>query len=100
MLLTGSTINSVEAKSSGLVTTVCKPEDLDEEVCNITNAIKAKSRSVVELGKKFFYDQINFDIKKAYEIGGIKMVQNLQMLDGKEGIKSFIEKRKPQWTHN
>jgi hypothetical protein len=28
------------------------------------------------------------------------MVENLSITDGQEGIKSFIEKRKPVWSHN
>lgn len=28
------------------------------------------------------------------------MVDNLAMDDGQEGVKSFIEKRKPVWTHS
>jgi len=27
------------------------------------------------------------------------MVENLSMRDGKEGIGAFIEKRKPDWSH-
>lgn len=27
------------------------------------------------------------------------MVENLQLRDGKEGVDSFIQKRKPVWTH-
>ncbi len=26
-------------------------------------------------------------------------MDNLKLQDGNEGIKAFIEKRKPQWTH-
>ncbi|CAH0563988.1 unnamed protein product [Brassicogethes aeneus] len=100
MLLTGLPITSREALESGLVTSVCKDEKtLDEELKIMTDSIKAKSRSVVELGKRFFYEQMSLEVKKAYEAGGLKMVQNLQMSDGREGIKSFVEKRKPLWSH-
>ena len=27
------------------------------------------------------------------------MVENLKLHDGQEGIKAFIQKRKPSWTH-
>ncbi|CAG9824179.1 unnamed protein product [Phaedon cochleariae] len=99
MLLTGLPISASEAKSSGLVTTVCLAEDLDMEVNKTCEAIKSKSRSVIELGKKFFYEQIDMDIKKAYYLGAAKMLENLGMEDGQEGIKSFVEKRKPKWSH-
>lgn len=97
MLLTGLPIKADEALSAGLVSSVVPHEKLDEEMDKITNAIKSKSRSVIELGKRFFYEQISMDIKTAYDVGGKVMTTNLKMHDGKEGIKSFVEKRKPVW---
>lgn len=98
MLLTGQPITSSEAKSSGLVYKVCiSREELDEEEENTCKLIMLKSRAVIELGKKFFYKQIQESIEKAYEMGEAKMVENLEMNDGREGIQSFVEKRKPNW---
>ncbi|XP_063709956.1 enoyl-CoA hydratase domain-containing protein 3, mitochondrial [Culicoides brevitarsis] len=99
MLLTGLPIDAKEAKNSGLVTDVVPKEELDARVEEICEAIKHKSRSVVELGKKFFYAQLNFDVKTAYDLGAQTMVSNLKMKDGAEGIQSFVEKRKPKWSH-
>lgn len=98
MLLTGAPISSKEAEATGLVNKVCLASDLDTEIENVCNSIMSKSRSVIELGKKFYYKQLNHDVRAAYEIGGQQMVKNLQMPSGKEGIRSFIEKRKPSWT--
>lgn len=99
MLLTGLPVSALEAKSSGLVTDVVSCEELDERVKVICDAIKGKSRSVIQLGKKFFYMQINLDVKTAYDMGGETMVSNLKMKDGVEGIQSFIEKRQAEWSH-
>lgn len=99
MLLTGMAITAQEAKNSGLVTDVVSCEELDARVGVICDAIKNKSRAVVELGKKFFYAQLNMDIKTAYDLGGQTMVSNLGMKDGVEGIQSFVEKRKAKWSH-
>lgn len=99
MLFTGSTITSSEAKDSGLVSKVCPAEKLDEEIQNICSSITMKSRSVIELGKRFYYKQVQEDVKKAYDLGGKLMVDNINLKDGQEGIQSFIEKRKAQWNH-
>nr|CAI5832482.1 unnamed protein product [Callosobruchus analis] len=99
MVLTGQTISAAEAKSSGLVATVCSKENLEDEVKSTCDSIINKSRSVIELGKRFFYKQVDLQLKKAYELGAKKMVENLELSDGKEGVQSFVEKRKPKWTH-
>lgn len=99
MLLTGEPISASQAQSSGLITKVCSPENLENEVQRTCEAIMGKSRSVIELGKRFYYKQIDMDLRKAYEIGATQMVDNLELSDGKEGIRSFVEKRKPLWTH-
>lgn len=88
-----------EAYHSGLVTKVVPATELDAEVQKIVDKIKYKSRSVISLGKEFFYKQIDLSLFEAYEHGGDVMVQNINSNDGQEGIRSFIEKRKADWRH-
>ncbi|XP_050299976.1 enoyl-CoA hydratase domain-containing protein 3, mitochondrial isoform X2 [Anthonomus grandis grandis] len=100
MLFTGLPISAEEAKSFGLVSKVYSGDQLDDEVGVICETIKAKSRDVIELGKRFYYKQVECDVRKAYQLGCEKMLENLQIGDCREGIRSFIEKRKPQWGAN
>ncbi|XP_052889096.1 enoyl-CoA hydratase domain-containing protein 3, mitochondrial [Anopheles moucheti] len=99
MLFTGLPITANEALEAGLVSKVVSKTEINEEVDNICKAIASKSRAVIALGKTFFYKQIAMDIATAYELGEQIMVQNLATIDGQEGIKSFVEKRRPQWHH-
>lgn len=73
--------------------------ELDAEIEKIVNKIKHKSRSVVSLGKEFFYKQIDMGLFEAYQAGGDIMVKNINSNDGQEGIRSFVEKRKADWSH-
>ncbi|XP_011879506.1 PREDICTED: enoyl-CoA hydratase domain-containing protein 3, mitochondrial [Vollenhovia emeryi] len=100
MLFTGFSISGREAYECGLVSKVVANDKLDEEVRRTTDAINTKSRSVMHIGKTFLYEQMTFDISKAYALGTEKMVNNLKMKDAQEGIQSFLEKRKPNWSHN
>ena len=100
MLLTGFPITAQEALASGLVSSVVRQEQLDEEVDRICDGIKSKSRAVIERGKKFYYEQIAMNLKPAYRYGEQEMVSNLELKDGQEGVRSFIEKRKPVWSHS
>ncbi|XP_045500424.1 enoyl-CoA hydratase domain-containing protein 3, mitochondrial [Colias croceus] len=99
MLLTGEPLTAQEAYESGLVTKVVPVEELDSEVNNIIDKIKHKSRSVIALGKEFYYKQIELNIFDAYKLGEEIMVKNINSSDGQEGIRSFVEKRKPVWNH-
>ncbi|XP_050453176.1 enoyl-CoA hydratase domain-containing protein 3, mitochondrial isoform X2 [Cataglyphis hispanica] len=100
MLFTGLPISGREAYECGLVSKVVPNDKLDEEVRRIIDAINAKSRSVIHLGKTFLYKQMDLDISTAYFLGTEKMVNNLKMKDAQEGIRSFLEKRKPDWSHD
>lgn len=99
MLFTGLPINAQEALQAGLVSRVVPREELDAEIERICGAIKSKSRSVIALGKRFFYEQLSMDIGRAYREGEQVMASNLATADGQEGIRSFVEKRKPTWKH-
>uniref|UniRef100_G3MPK4 Enoyl-CoA hydratase domain-containing protein 3, mitochondrial n=1 Tax=Amblyomma maculatum TaxID=34609 RepID=G3MPK4_AMBMU len=99
MLMTGNAINAQEALISGLVSKVVPEEKLQEETDRVTSAIVAKSRSVLALGKKFYYRQIQMGIEDAYTEGEQVMLHNLQYCDSQEGINAFVEKRKPHWGH-
>lgn len=98
MLLTGLPITANEALVAGLVSQVTHNDQLDQVVADNVNAICSKSRKVIEFGKDFFYKQIQMDVRSAYAEGSTTMTANLDLIDGKEGIKSFVEKRKPKWS--
>ncbi|KAI8439500.1 hypothetical protein MSG28_013262 [Choristoneura fumiferana] len=95
----GLPLTAQEAYDSGLVTKVAPADQLDEEVDKIVESIKHKSRSVIALGKQFYYKQIDLSLLEAYDLGENIMVENINMNDGQEGIKSFVEKRKANWNH-
>lgn len=100
MLLTGNAISADDALKCGLITRVVENESaLDEEVNQICESIKSKSRAIVWRGKQFFYQQNQMTLKSAYKYGEQEMVENIAMNDGQEGVRSFIEKRKPIWSH-
>ncbi|BES93397.1 hydratase [Nesidiocoris tenuis] len=99
MLLTGLPLTAQEAVERGLVSRVVRKDELEKEVAAVCDAIKAKSKAVVSLGKAFFYKQLELDTGSAYKEGAKVMSDSLDLPDGIEGLKSFAEKRKPTWKH-
>ena len=51
----------------------------------------------VKIGKEAFYKQFELSLSDAYEYTSKIMTENTLKEDAKEGISSFLEKRKPTW---
>ena len=97
MLLTGGFIDAIEAQRRGLINRVVGMERLDDEVQSLLQAILAKPRLALAMGKQLFYEQAEMGIEAAYQLAGQTMACN--MIDGvaQEGVQAFIEKREPAW---
>jgi len=99
MLLTGQHINAEYAKKIGLINDFYNYRILEKEVLNLANIIALKSSLVLKIGKRAFYDQLEMPLEKAYKYTSKIMTKNMMILDAKEGISSFLEKRKPNWKN-
>lgn len=97
MLLTGGFISAAEAQSRGLVNRVCAASELDAQIDALVEAILAKPREAVRLGKALFYQQREMGIEAAYQLAGQTMACNMMNDVAQEGVLAFIEKRTPTW---
>jgi enoyl-CoA hydratase/carnithine racemase len=98
MLLTGQPISARRALELGLVNRVVPPEGLDGAVREYVEAILAVSPLVVRLGKAAFYEQLALSEPEAYERAVGVMTENAVCRDAQEGMRAFLEKRRPEWT--
>jgi enoyl-CoA hydratase/carnithine racemase len=64
----------------------------------LAEKIAEASPLTLRIGKQAFYAQVNLSDAQAYNIGNEVMVSNLFAEDANEGIRAFLEKRKPVWT--
>jgi enoyl-CoA hydratase/carnithine racemase len=99
MLFTGRFFSAQEAEKFGLVNKVVDPDKLAEETENWTKEIAQYSRFTLSFGKKAFYKQIDFDEASSYDYAKEAIVKNCLAKDAQEGMKAFIEGRKPIWKH-
>ena len=97
MLLTGGFISAAEAQARGLVNRVCSVDQLDAQVDELVNAILAKPREAVRIGKALFYQQREMGIAAAYQLAGQTMACNMVHDVAQEGVQAFIDKRTPTW---
>ena len=97
MLLTGEFIDAQTAKERGLVNRVVAPEQLDEELDRMVQALIEKPASVLALGKKMFYAQLELGLSEAYRYASGVMTSNFMMPEVAEGVDAFMQKRPPKW---
>jgi enoyl-CoA hydratase/carnithine racemase len=98
MLLTGEMIDAETACEWGLVNRVVAPEQLDNSVTELVEAIGRSSPLTVAIGKEAFYTQIELDEHGAYDVTKSVMAANSMAADAQEGMCAFLEKRNPTWT--
>lgn len=97
MLLAGEFIDAKTAKEYGLVNRVAAPEKLDDELAKMIQPIIAKPASVLALGKKMFYKQLEMSMSDAYRHASGVMACNFMMPEAAEGVDAFMQKRPPKW---
>jgi enoyl-CoA hydratase/carnithine racemase len=98
MLLTGEPISAATALDWGLVNRVVPAAELDTAVDELVAAISRSSPLTVGIGKEAFYEQVELDEHRAYDLTKSVMSMNSMAADAQEGICAFLEKRPPRWT--
>jgi enoyl-CoA hydratase/carnithine racemase len=98
MLLTGQPISAATARDWGLVNRVVPAAELDAAVNELVDAIASSSSLTVGIGKEAFYEQVELDEHRAYDLTKSVMAMNSMAADAQEGICAFLEKRPPRWT--
>jgi enoyl-CoA hydratase/carnithine racemase len=98
MLLTGEPISAPTALEWGLVNRVVPAAELDAAVDELVAAISRSSPLTVGIGKEAFYEQVELDEHRAYDLTKSVMAMNSMAADAQEGICAFLEKRPATWT--
>ena len=99
MLLTGEMVSADKAEHIGLINRVTDDTDLKQETTALAELIASKSSLTLKIGKEAFYKQKDMPLSEAYDFASKVMVDNMLEHDAKEGIGSFLEKRKPKWQN-
>ena len=95
LLLTGDPIDAATAADWGLVNRVVPPDQLEAASWELLERATRGSAFSKGLGKQSYYAQIDLDQPKAYDYATEVMAASSQHPDAQEGMRAFLEKRRP-----
>lgn len=95
MVLTGRKVFAPEAQALGLITKSVAKDRLDEEVEKMLDTIKDRSCAAMYLGKKAFGAIWDMDFKESLDYLSRALMEVFATEDAKEGMRAFLEKRRP-----
>jgi enoyl-CoA hydratase len=96
LIMTADMIDAEEAKCMGLVQKVIEPENLMEETYKMAKTIMSKGPNAIMKAKKVIREGIFLSYEEAFKLEA-KEFGSLFDTDAIEGMKAFMEKRKPNW---
>jgi enoyl-CoA hydratase/carnithine racemase len=97
MLFTGEFIDAATALDWGLVNRIAAPNALRAATLELAEAIKAKPREAIAMGKALFYRQLDQGLEPAYRDASGTITCNFMHPVAAEGVDAFIAKRPPRW---
>ncbi len=97
MLFTGDMIDAREAYRIGLVNKVVPVDGLEEEVMKMAEKIASKPSMAIRTTKTVLNTGLNMDLESSLRFESQSFGLLFSTQDQKEGVRAFIEKRKPSF---
>jgi methylglutaconyl-CoA hydratase len=98
LLLTGRIINAEEAARMGLVNEIVAAENLMARARELARLLMENSPASLRATKKLLSDHARAELETQIEAAVRENAAVRTTADFREGITSFLEKRKPVWT--
>ncbi len=99
LLLTGKRISARRAYEMGFVNEVVPAGKALEKALTVAEAICENGPIAVRMSKELFYKGRTLPEKDAFGLTWKRYAENEATHDAREGIKAYMEKRKPRFTN-
>ncbi|MFZ5448632.1 MAG: enoyl-CoA hydratase/isomerase family protein [Thermodesulfobacteriota bacterium] len=97
MVLTGDMLTAAEAQRLGLVNKVVPLDKLEEATLELATKLAAKSPLALQAGKSGIYAMQGIPYFQALDMLSDRFAKLCSTEDAEEGVRAFLEKRKPEW---
>jgi len=97
LILTGDMIDAEEAARIGLVNYVVAPEELEAKTMEVANKIAEMSPVALAMAKQAVKNAARLDLRAGLEAEVDLFALCFSSEDKEEGVRAFIEKRKPDF---
>jgi methylglutaconyl-CoA hydratase len=98
LLLTGKTVDALEARRLGLVSQIVPAKELMIGAQILAASLLECSPASLHMTKKLLCDFAAPEIVRELELAATQSAQIRTTQDFREGLASFLEKRAPRWT--
>ena len=96
--VTAERFSATQAHAMGLVHKVCPADQLDAEVAQMVETLAANGPKAARACKRLVRDVAGLPIDEALRSETARRIADIRASDeGKEGLQSFLQKRKPGW---
>ena len=97
LAFSGDVIDARTAYEWGLVNSVVPDAELDDAVKALLQRVTRGSAESKAIGKQALYAQLELEQRAAYDHAVEVMAATSQLADAQEGVRAFLEKRRPKW---
>lgn len=98
LIFTGKMISAIEAERIGLVNKVVPQEEWDTAILKLAKELAENPPRAIGISKSLLHKSFESDIETMLELEADVQALLFSTKDYSEGIKAFIEKRKPQFV--
>ncbi len=97
LILSGDSISAREAERIGLINKAVPPEEFEKATEEFIKRFTANSGLTLTQARRALYRNFDLDFHDALEVTGADATMVMAEENSIEGLKAFLEKRKPVW---